>query len=77
MTALDKFQPVGKPIHPYDLFELIDAGGFTDPSWKQSPAAVDIADYERNLHKIGTNIKVGGVEYFETATVKPVTTRFV
>jgi hypothetical protein len=76
-TAFDAFVPEGKPIHPLDLFELIDKS--TAPeivAVRNSPSPVDQDDYERNRHKSGEVIRVNGELYFETTTVTPRTTRF-
>lgn len=66
MTALDKFEPRGEPMHPYDLLD------FHDPhvvELEQSPVAEDEADYFRNMAKIGRNVIVDGKPVFLTTAV--------
>lgn len=79
MTELDKFQPEGEPIHPYDVYELLNSlPNMTDVllhSSKESPACVDEADYARNAHKLGSTMEIAGKKYFQTTSVPPKTTR--
>ena len=82
LTELDKFEPEGEPIHPYDLFELMNALPVQSVTILQdcgevsSPKAVDEADYLRNRHKLGSVITIAGKKYFQTTTV-PAKTKMV
>lgn len=73
MTALDKFEPVGEQIHPFDLFRLLtDWPSIQDVfNLQDAPAAIDEDDYLRNIHKIGQNIRVGHKPYFVTTGKMP------
>lgn len=78
MTELDKFEPDGEPIHPFDLFELLQVMGDVDLfAVASSPAPADEADYQRNLHKSGSVVVLNGKRYFETTTEPYRTRRFV
>ena len=75
MSALDQYEPLGKRIHPYDIYAmLVESPEATTPVDKgKSPEPEDAADYFRNKHKLGHQIEMGGELYFETTSEPPVT----
>ena len=73
-TELDKFVPVGEPIHPYDFAEIMN-----DPSMSEtvdviksgsSPPAVNEDDYRRNQGKQGTTVIFQNKTYFVTTSAE-------
>lgn len=72
MTELDKWEPTGTPIHPYDLYLLVSIPVLRTMvrvvEW--SPNPVDTADEYRNPGKGGVVYEVAGTRYFETTTAK-------
>lgn len=81
MTELDQFAPDAEPIHPYDVYDMLcdflSNGGATVQVIKESPRAVDDADYDRNRHKVGDIIAVNGKRYFQTTSVPYKSTSFI
>lgn len=70
MTPLDVFEPEGEPIHPYDLYDMLNASTLEDILiLRSNPPAETEADYLRNIHKIGSVIEWDGKRYFETTDV--------
>jgi hypothetical protein len=75
MTKLDEFIPEGEPIHPYDVYELLE-GGAKLVSYDISAQAEDEDDYTRNRDKIGECIEIDGKKYFQTCNAPVRTRRF-
>jgi hypothetical protein len=68
VTELDKYEPHGQPIHPYDVYELLTAAK-SCKHMASSPRCADEEDYIRNQHKIGDVLDVDGTIYFQTTRV--------
>jgi hypothetical protein len=74
-TSLDKWQPSGTPIHPYDVYDLLMAGGQI-VNIEDAPRTIDEADYFRNISKRGSVVEIDGKRYFQTTTVPFKSTTF-
>lgn len=78
MSTLDRFIPEGKPIHPYDMYELISGlDNLSDVvEVVRSPSPEDDKDYDRNANRIGTVFEIKGKRYFQTCHVPAITRAF-
>jgi uncharacterized protein YifE (UPF0438 family) len=78
MSKLDEFEALGEPIHPYDVFELLESlpEDAEIVIGNRSPVCENETDYLRNIKRIGETITIAGKIYFQTTTTVPKTKRF-